>query len=186
MSHIVIDTETTGLSASDRICEIAAINTETGDIFQAFVNPQCAMNAGAYLVHRLSNEFLAGQPIIDEVVDEFARFVGSDAVLIGHNIGFDKRFLVREMQGVSAKLGTWMDARFADCLDTMKMAKAQGHKSAKLGDLCDLYGVRVPETAHTALGDCYRTMGLWQALSMPGRITERPGRRAGTAQGALL
>ena len=64
MRQIVLDTETTGLSASlgHRLIEVGClelVNRQlTGQQFHAYVNPQREVDAGAFNVHGISNEFL--------------------------------------------------------------------------------------------------------------------------------
>ena len=61
MREIVLDTETTGLSPDngDRIVEIGCVelinHVPTQNTFQAYLNPEREMDAGAEKVHGLTN-----------------------------------------------------------------------------------------------------------------------------------
>ncbi len=102
MREIILDTETTGLdpSSGDRIVEIGCIETHnhlsTGEVFHCYVDPERDMPEGAFAVHGLSREFLAGKPKFAEIADRFLEFIG-DAPLVIHNAEFDLRFLDAEM-----------------------------------------------------------------------------------------
>ena len=94
MRQIIIDTETTGLSArgGDRIVEIGAIEVvnhlPTGRTYQVYLNPERAMPAEAERVHGLSAAFLADKPLFSAICDELLAFIG-EAPLVAHNAGFD-------------------------------------------------------------------------------------------------
>ena len=60
---VVFDTETTGCSRWDEICQIAAVEYVGGvraRTFSAYVCPTCEMNPRAEVVHGLSLDFLSG------------------------------------------------------------------------------------------------------------------------------
>ena len=103
MREIILDTETTGLDArgGDRIVEIACLELEnripTGTHFQRYVNPERDMPEGAFRVHGLSAEFLAGHPVFAKLVDDFLEFIAEDPLVI-HNAEFDLRFLNAELK----------------------------------------------------------------------------------------
>ena len=63
MRHVILDTETTGLSAKDghRIIEIGAIEmvnlSVTGRSLHLYINPERDIDAGAQEIHGLSLNF---------------------------------------------------------------------------------------------------------------------------------
>ena len=64
MIEVILDTETTGLSAEkDRIVEIACVELSnhipTKNIFHTFLNPETKVSADAFSVHGYSDEFLS-------------------------------------------------------------------------------------------------------------------------------
>ena len=102
MRQIVLDTETTGLDPSQhRIIEIGCVelmnHVRTGRHFHTYLNPERASDARAFEVHRLSDDFLKGQPLFKAVVDEFLAFIG-DAQLVIHNAEFDMGFVNWELR----------------------------------------------------------------------------------------
>jgi DNA polymerase III subunit epsilon len=102
MREIIIDTETTGLDPSQghRIAEIGCVelinHVPTGRTWQSYLNPERAMPTEATLIHGLTDEFLATQPLFAEKADSFLEFIGG-APLVAHNAGFDFGFLNAEL-----------------------------------------------------------------------------------------
>ena len=77
MRQIFLDTETTGLSpkAGHRIIEIGCIELidrrVTGNTYHQYINPQREVDAGAFKVHGLGNDFLADYPVFAEIIAPF-------------------------------------------------------------------------------------------------------------------
>jgi len=103
MREIVLDTETTGLNPADghRVVEIGCIellnHVPTGRTFQKYINPERLMPAEAEAIHGLTDQFLADQPLMEEVIGDFLEFIGDDQLVI-HNAEFDMRFLNAELE----------------------------------------------------------------------------------------
>ena len=76
MRQIVLDTETTGLSAAtgDRIIELGCVELFnrklTGNNLHFYFNPDRDSHEDALRVHGISNEFLKDKPRFAERVDE--------------------------------------------------------------------------------------------------------------------
>ena len=142
MREIVLDTETTGLDpkTGDRLCEIAGLELinyiPTGKTYHVFVNPERDMPEGAFKVHGLSAEFLAGHPVFARQVDGFLDFVRG-AKLVIHNAEFDMRFINHEL-GMLGRPPFPME----DVIDTLAMARRR-HPGApnSLDALCSRYKI---------------------------------------------
>ena len=155
MREIVLDTETTGLDAraGDRIVEIAGVellnHLPTGRHFHSYVNPERDISIGAYDVHGLSGDFLAGQPRFAEIVDGFLAFLG-EAPLVIHNAEFDLGFLNAEL----ARLERPALAP-ARALDTLAMARRKfPGAQASLDALCRRFAIdNTARARHGALLD---------------------------------
>lgn len=155
MREIVWDTETTGIMPGDghRIVEIGAIElvnrTITGRSFHTYLDPQRPMPKDAERVHGLSTDFLTGQPIFEQVVDDFLAFVG-DAPLVAHNAAFDMEFLNWELKRAGLPIVPQSRA-----IDTLEISR-RIHPGAKhtLDALCNRYGIDLSgRTKHGALID---------------------------------
>lgn len=139
MRQVILDTETTGLSAldGDRIIEIGCIELDdrryTGRQLHHYVNPQRSSHPDAVRVHGITDEFLADKPPFAAVADEVLAFVDGAEIII-HNADFDIAFLDAEL----ARLGRPPFRQIvAGVIDTLAMAREQyPGKANKLDALC--------------------------------------------------
>jgi len=157
MRQIVLDTETTGLSAEggDRIIEIGCVELVarklTGNNKHFYLNPERDSHEDALKVHGISNEFLRDKPKFAAVADELVEYL-SGAEIIIHNAAFDVSFLNKELE----LLGRPAFKTFvAQVTDTLAMAKEMyPGKRNSLDALCDRLGVdNSSRTLHGALLD---------------------------------
>lgn len=155
MREIVLDTESTGLSAAQghRIVEIGCVelvnHMPTGEVFHTYVNPERDMPEEAYNVHKLSAAFLSDKPLFEEIADALIGFL-ADTPLIIHNAEFDLSFLNNEFNLVHRPA---LDASRA--IDTLKLARRKfpGMPNS-LDALCRRFNVdNSSRTAHGALLD---------------------------------
>jgi DNA polymerase-3 subunit epsilon len=157
MRQIVLDTETTGLSAEngDRIIEIGCVELlgrkTTGNHFHHYINPKRDSHEDALKVHGISNEFLRDKPEFEAIASAFLSFVSGAEVII-HNAAFDIGFLNKELERLN--LGPLTD-HVAGVTDTLSMAKEMfPGKRNSLDALCDRLGVNnAARTLHGALLD---------------------------------
>ncbi len=163
---VVFDTETTGGSCYDEICQIAAaeyvggVRTRT---FCEYVRPSCEMNPYAQMVHGLSMEFLAVHGLEpEEAMHRFFAFLGRDTLLVAHNNRFDMRMLVQECEKFA--LGLELPEDIETC-DTLALARRlrPGLSSYKLADLMDTLGV-AGDNSHDALDDTLACAGVFFSL----------------------
>ena len=79
--QIVLDTETTGLSAEggDRIIELGCVELLnrklTGNNLHLYFNPGRDSHEDALKVHGISNEFLKDKPKFADVVDDILQYL---------------------------------------------------------------------------------------------------------------
>lgn len=128
MRQIVLDTETTGIGPEQghRIIEIGCMELVnrriTGNDYHVYINPKREVEAGAFAVHGISNEFLADKPTFDQLADEFYQYI-KGAELIIHNAPFDVGFINHEFRMYNPKLGRVAD--WCQVTDTLAMARKQ-------------------------------------------------------------
>lgn len=154
MREVVLDTETTGIdAANDRIIEIGCVelvnHMPTGRVWHAYLDPKMPVSEGAFAVHGLSNDFLAGKPVFGDVAEDFLAFV-DDAMLVIHNAAFDTGFLNAELKRVGRPP---IDP--GAVIDTLGMARRKHSGAANsLDALCLRYGIdNSRRTKHGALLD---------------------------------
>ena len=157
MRQIILDTETTGLSATggDRILEIGCVELLhrklTGSHFHRYINPERDSHEDALRVHGITTEFLRDKPKFAEIADDFLAFC-ADAEIVIHNAAFDVGFLNKELE----RLGKPPLKSFVSgVLDTLAMAKElYPGKRNSLDALCDRLEVdRTVRDKHGALLD---------------------------------
>ena len=152
--QIVLDTETTGLSAEngDRVIELGCVELYarklTGNDLHIYFNPERESHEDALKVHGLTTDFLRDKPKFGMLANDVVEYLRG-AELIIHNAAFDVGFLNKEFE--LAGLPPLRDF-VAEVTDTLAMAKAvYPGKRNSLDALCDRFGVdRSNRTFHGA------------------------------------
>ncbi len=154
MRQIVLDTETTGLSADngDRVIELGCVELFnrklTGNDFHVYFNPGRESHEDALKVHGLTTDFLRDKPRFETLAKDVVEYLRG-AELIIHNAAFDVGFLNKELELAGLPpLRTFVD----EVTDTLAMAKlVYPGKRNSLDALCDRFGVdRSNRTFHGA------------------------------------
>jgi len=156
MKEIILDTETTGLSAREghRIVEIGCIElddlTPTQNRFHCYLNPERKVSEKALEVHGYTDEFLSTQKKFSEIVDEFLSFIENKRLVI-HNAEFDLSHLNNELALLGKK-----KLNSENTIDTLVLARDKfPGSSISLDALCKRFRVdNSKRTQHTALIDC--------------------------------
>ena len=166
MRHIILDTETTGLSAKEghRIIEIGAVEminySLTGEKLHLYINPEREIDQGAQAIHGISGEFLLDKPTFSDVADSFLEFVGDDMLVI-HNAPFDVGFLNAEL--VRCHRPILQDSRVTDTL-VLARKKFPGAQ-ASLDALCRRFQIdNSHRDLHGALIDADLLAGVFVEL----------------------
>ena len=157
MRQIVLDTETTGLSAEagDRIIELGCVELFarklTGNNLHFYFNPGRDSHEDALRVHGISNEFLRDKPKFGELADEILAYLDGAEIII-HNAPFDVGFLNKELELLGKPP---FKAFVSGVVDSLAMAKEMfPGKRNSLDALCDRLEVdNSGRTLHGALLD---------------------------------
>jgi DNA polymerase-3 subunit epsilon len=157
MRQIVLDTETTGLSAEagDRVIEIGCVELVarklTGNNKHWYLNPDRDSHEDALKVHGISNEFLRDKPRFSVIAEELLEYIAGAEIII-HNAAFDVSFLNKELELIGKPPFTGFAGKITD---TLAMAKEMyPGKRNSLDALCDRLGVdNSGRTLHGALLD---------------------------------
>jgi len=152
--QIVLDTETTGLSAEngDRVIELGCVELLnrklTGNDLHIYFNPERESHEEALKVHGLTTDFLRDKPKFATLASDVVEYL-RDAELIIHNAAFDVGFLNKEFELVGLPP---LRSFVGEVTDTLAMAKAvYPGKRNSLDALCDRFGVdRSNRTFHGA------------------------------------
>ena len=155
MKEIILDTETTGLSAKDghRIVEIGCIELDnlipTKNKFHCYLNPERKVSEKALEVHGYTDKFLSDQKKFKDVVDEFLDFINGKRLVI-HNAEFDLSHLNNELKIIEK--GPIKN----EVIDTLVLARDKfPGSSISLDSLCKRYRIdNSKREKHSALVDC--------------------------------
>lgn len=155
----VIDLETTGRSNKHiDITEISAIKYRGGEIVDSMSTLIKAKNSIIPFVVNLTgitNDMIKDAPKIDDVIEDFIRFIGND-VILGHNVEFDYGLV---FDAYYSKTGKLMSNNY---IDTLRISRLMIKDIAnhKLESLCQYFGVeRI--TAHRGLADSKQTAQIY-------------------------
>lgn len=155
---VAFDTETTGLNVfdGDKVIEFGAVELHVGadggveDVthHQFFINPGIPIPRAASKVSGITDDDVADAPSFDQVAER-VRKVLSDAVLIAHNLSFDRNFLRVELEAV----GRFWPGTVAE-VDTLPLSQRLMPKmrSHRLEAVCKELGVPL-DNAHRASHD---------------------------------
>ena len=155
--QIVLDTETTGLSAEggDRIIELGCVELLnrklTGNNLHLYFNPGRDSHEDALKVHGLTNEFLKDKPKFADMAPQILEYLQGAEIII-HNAAFDVGFLNKELELTGRPpFKTYVES----VTDTLAMAKEMfPGKRNSLDALCDRLEVdNSGRTLHGALLD---------------------------------
>ena len=155
MKEILLDTETTGLSAvKDKIIEIACIEIDdhipTGEKFHVFLNPEMEISQGAYETHGITREFLDDKPKFKDIAKKFQEFINEKKLII-HNADFDLAFLNKELKEAGLSI-----ISSSNVIDTLNVAREKfpGAQNS-LDALCKRFKIdNSRRQKHSALLDC--------------------------------
>lgn len=155
-AFVVIDTETTGLSANrDGIIELSAIRFEefrpvAG--WTTLIDPGQRIPAEASAVNNITDAMVSEAPTIAQVAQSFADFCGT-APIVGYNLPFDLKFLYASGIDLNVKRRKYYDVLAI----ARKYFKGDlSLSSYKLGYVATQCGL-VPVDAHRSLSDCLTT-----------------------------
>lgn len=166
-TFVALDLETTGKYPLEaEICEVAAVKWQGGkviDEFQSLVRPSQPMGEFVISIHNITNEMVANAPSIQQVLPQFAKFIG-DAVPIAHHAPFDMGFLTWDLENQHIALPKMSSL----CTAVISRKALPASPNHRLVTLVQHLGLKAGQ-AHRALDDaiscldvalqCFRRIG---------------------------
>lgn len=152
----VVDVETTGFSAKDRVIEVAVVHVdeggETTGEFSTLVNP--VRDVGPTRIHKIRAADVVNAPKFVDIAAELWSWLAS-RVLVAHNASFDVRMLGAEFERCGVRLPP------PPVICTMRLATQYlpGLPARTLQACCDGAKVNLAN-AHTALDDARAAAAL--------------------------
>ena len=157
MLEVILDTETTGLSTTEKhkIVEIGCIELNnqiaTNKIFHEYLNPGRSVSDEAYKIHGYSEKFLSNKKTFAEISENFLNFIKNKKIII-HNASFDLSFLNYELRLINKK-----EIDKKNVIDTLEIARSKYPGSQNsLDALCKRFNIdNSKREKHNALIDCH-------------------------------
>lgn len=142
---VFIDTETTGMSDEDRVCQVAYKLLGENTVVQNF-KPPVPIGLRAMAVNHITEKMVADCEPFEgsEMWKRLKELAADGCILVAHNAAFDIKMLARE--GIV----------FNHHIDTMKLSRAledSNIESHQLQYLRYYYELEVEAKAHSAVGD---------------------------------
>lgn len=156
-NFLFFDTETTGNTKDDFICQLAYIRD--GKEFSAFYRPPISIPPEASAVHHITNKMVAEKEVFKESVDYpilKSLFENKDTIPVAHNAKFDLAMLDKEGIVPSRAICTLRVARYLDTENKIPRYNLQF--------LRYYLGLEVNAYAHNALDDVKVLVALFERL----------------------
>lgn len=164
---IFADTETTGVSTSDKVCELAwrEVDKDFNVVREDYslINPGKPIHYAASAVNGITDDMVRDAPSLEDYMVSLGNpLMGEDVVLICHNAPFDYRYLKPYMSPEAQTICTLRCAR-------MLYPDAANHKQATLAAMLGVYVDR--SKAHAADGDLDVLMTVTRVMCAEHNLT---------------
>lgn len=168
--YCVLDLETTGLfpGRHDRVIEVAAVlldeSANVVDEYSTLVNP--GRDVGPTSIHGITAHDVTAAPPFGAIASDLIdRLRGR--IIVGHNVGFDLRFLDAELR----RLGGRLPSPEALCTMQLMQKIRPGLPSHRLECCCAASGI-VAGSSHSAMADARASSALLRANLpyLPGEV----------------
>ena len=160
---VVVDTETTGLGATDQVVQVSVVDPSGRSLVDTLVQPTCEIHPMASKVHRLDRKKVASAPTYDQVHGLVSQHLAGRLVL-AYNATFVKRLLAQTASAwhlVPAE-ESWecVMVRYAQYLGSQRWPGSDytWHKLPRSAPVDDFHGAR---------DDCLMTLTLIQRMANP-------------------
>ncbi|MBC6954752.1 MAG: 3'-5' exonuclease [Anaerolineae bacterium] len=161
---LILDTETTGIDRNARVVQIAIVDASGQPAVDTLVNPGMPIPADAMRIHGITDAMVNDAPSMADLLPSLESLWSTHPTYI-YNAEFDSRIL---LQHIGRRPGLMRStcimklyARFVG-----QVGSRGDYKWHKLTDACiQLKVPRIDAPAHSALGDCLRTLAVLRAMS---------------------
>ncbi len=141
---VVLDTETTGVGAEDRIIDLYAIvidprSGETGASLRLRCNPQRPSHPKALAKHGITDAQAQAAPLFAKQAPQLLDFLANSCI-IAHNAAFDARMLAQELSRLDPGMMDRLSLKFA-CTMLAAQEILDYKRWPSLDLLCDMFAV---------------------------------------------
>lgn len=161
-----LDLETTGLSANDKIVEIALLDINGNEVINTFVNPAIPIPKIASSIHGIFDEDVKQSPFIKNILPKLKKIVKGSTLVI-YNAQYDLKYLggIRDLCTVSCAM-----SQFSQLVKLHNDSSV--YKRYKLSDALKEIGIEWVGRKHRAKDDAMACRLLW--MHMNGGIDHIP------------
>ncbi len=163
---VILDTETTGLSARDEICEVSVIDALTGQpLLDTLIKPTVQMYGTVISIHGITNEMVADAPAYSEIHEQLMTIFKERKVII-----YNKKFDISYISQSAEKYNLTVARKARSSFCAMKWyaefygdwnSRRGSYKWQKLINAAKQQKINVNDvSAHRALADCEITRRL--------------------------
>lgn len=171
-SHLILDTETTGLGEDAEIVEICMIDCYGFIMLNTLIKPTKPIPAEATAIHGITNEMVAHAPTWKDVHGAVSSLFFQYGVVI-YNADYDTRLINQTASlnglgedGFCSFLGEYGScAMLAYAEFYGQKSERGGYKWQKLTNAAQQQNITIEGTPHRALSDCLTTLGLIKAMA---------------------
>jgi DNA polymerase III epsilon subunit-like protein len=165
---IYLDTETTGLTDDDEICEISIMDYDGSVLLNTLVQPIMPIPAAASAIHGITDEMVDTAPPFPEILPQVLKIL-KDRILVVYNLEYDLRMLHQSGEAHDFVFNldpSWYryHCKMACCAMEIyaefwgEWSSFHGnYKWQRLGDAMRQQGIKFEGTMHRALADCQVT-----------------------------
>ncbi len=160
-SHVILDTETTGLSRWDEVIELAILDMKGNTLYESLFNPLESIPEESTNIHGITNEMVKEAPSFIEEWETIWNILKDKTVLI-YNSRFDVNMIYQTLE----KSEILCDDSFKSfCMMEFFKDYIQSRRWVKLSDACDSMVIEVKQD-HRALCDCKMVLELIKAIAV--------------------
>lgn len=166
LDWVLLDTETTGISAYDEIVQIAVLAPDGEVLLDTLVRPTRSIPGEATFIHGITDADVADAPAFPEIFPRLKEIIAGKTVVI-YNAPFDVR-LIRQTLAKHRLAATGLEDEQVEC--------AMLQYSAWVGEIWGDGGYKWQKLRggdHTALGDCRATLAVIKTMAGENR-EEKP------------
>lgn len=179
---VILDTETTGVGMDDEIVSIAIINHAGETLLNTLIKPTVErIPLEATEIHGITAEMVRDAPVWDAIAPDVIRFIGGKQLVI-YNAAFDLKLMRQSSRSAAMKtVFTGLDRSVVTHCAMLQYADfwgdwndyRQDYRWQSLNNALLQQRLEVPTLpAHSALGDCIRTLLLVKHMAT---FAEREG-----------
>jgi len=170
---LILDTETTGLSDGE-IVQLSVINNVGTVLLDTLVKPVHPIPADATAVHGITDAMVDGAPVWSVVSDQLVSLLKDRRILI-YNAVYDRKMMHQSAEKARLPRVEWNALATFECV-MLSYAQFWGewgewhqtYRWQRLTHACVQQRIDqslIIAPAHSALGDCLRTLALVKAMA---------------------